>query len=96
MKRREYPLFLIINDILITKVLIDPHYEQKHTNSVNDEIILELAKTLSTKEHRHIAVSKNFKYFVDDKIKYKERFYKLIWMLEDNENYLGIINAYRR
>ena len=96
MKRREYPLFLIINDVLITKVVIDPHYEQKHQKSVNDEIILELAKTLNAKEHRHIAISKTYKYFVNDKVKYRERFYKLIWMLEDNENYLGIINVYRR
>jgi len=30
---------------LIT-LIIDPHYEEKHAESINDEIIIELVKTL--------------------------------------------------
>ena len=34
MARREYPVELKINEKLITKVVIDPHYEEKHAESV--------------------------------------------------------------
>lgn len=46
MSRREYAINITVNEVLITKVIIDPHYEEKHRESVNDEIIVNLVKTL--------------------------------------------------
>jgi hypothetical protein len=45
MSRREYNISITVNEVLISKVIIDPHYEEKHAESINDEIILELVKT---------------------------------------------------
>jgi len=37
-----------------------------------------------------------YSYFVTDRIEFKGKQYKLIWLLEDHEIYIGVINAYRR
>jgi hypothetical protein len=37
-----------------------------------------------------------YSYFVTDKIEYQGKLYKLIWLLEEHEIYIGVINAYRR
>lgn len=37
-----------------------------------------------------------FNYFSQDQIGLNGKFYKLIWLLEENESYIGVINAYRR
>ena len=34
--RREYDIEVVINALKITKVIIDPHYEEKHAESIND------------------------------------------------------------
>ena len=96
MSRRDYAVNLTINDILITKVIIDPHYEEKHAESINDEIVIELVKSLDGKTFEADDEKGPYSYFVTDKIELKGKLYKLIWLLEDHEIYIGVINAYRR
>ena len=45
--QREYLLRIEINGRKLNKVIIDSHYEQKHADSMNDVLILELVKTLN-------------------------------------------------
>jgi hypothetical protein len=47
--RRTYDVDLVINDLRIRKVIIDSHYEKKHSESIDDDIILCLVKTLNGK-----------------------------------------------
>lgn len=47
MRRREYFEKLLVNGVFISKIIIDPHYEDKHSESINDEIILNLVRTLN-------------------------------------------------
>ncbi|MGB0453470.1 MAG: hypothetical protein ACPGJV_07120 [Bacteriovoracaceae bacterium] len=96
MNRREYEVKLIVNGVLVSKVIIDPHYEEKHSESINDEIILELIKFLDGKEFEPDDEKPPYSYFVTDKIELKGKLYKLIWLLEEGQIYIGIINAYRR
>jgi hypothetical protein len=96
MSRREYSINITVNDVLIKKVIIDPHYEEKHAESINDEIVLELVKTLDGKIFEPDDEKAPYSYFVTDKIKVNDKLYKLVWLLEDHEIYIGVINAYRR
>ena len=96
MKRREYPVSITVNDQKISKVIVDPHYEKKHSHSIDDGIILKLVQTLDCEQHEAVAVDEGYSYFVKDRILVEGKSYKLIWLLEKHEIYVGVINAYRR
>jgi hypothetical protein len=96
MRRREYPISIVINRRRIHKVIIDPHYEEKHADSINDTIILKLVKTLDGEIIEPDQESPPYAYFSRDKIELNGKFYKLVWLLEDDEIYIGVVNAYRR
>lgn len=97
MSRREYPIFLTINGRSITKVVIDPHFELRHRDSINDEIILELVWLLDNAEELPKTIDEaGYEYYVSDKLNLNNKLYKLIWLLHENEIFIGIVNAYRR
>jgi hypothetical protein len=96
MNRREYPTKLTINGRRIVKVIIDPHYELKHSRSINDDLILELVQLLSGGNFEPDATDATFQYFVSDNLILKSKRYKLVWLLEKNAIYIGVINAHRR
>jgi len=78
-------------------VIIDPHYEEKHADSITDDTILALVKLLDGKSFQPIDVDEEgFQYFVNDRLEIGGMFYKLIWLLHEKELFVGIVNAYRR
>jgi len=96
MKRREYAARLTVNGLRIEKVVIDPHYELKHNESVSDSVILKLVEQLDGGDFEAEDIDDGFEYFVADRLELSGKFYKLIWLLEKGELYIGIVNAYRR
>ena len=44
---RKYPLALWFNGRRYTEVAIDPHYQAKHSESVTDDLILELRRNIA-------------------------------------------------
>ena len=96
MKRREYKINITVNKERINKVIIDPHYEAKHSKSISDELILALVKTLDGREFEPEKEDPPFTYFMTDQLQISGKSYKLVWLLEEGHIYIGIINAYRR
>tara|TARA_B100001248_G_scaffold261195_1_gene251559 strand:+ start:10606 stop:10905 length:300 start_codon:yes stop_codon:yes gene_type:complete len=96
MKRREYDINIEVNGRRITKVIIDPHYEIKHSKSINDELILSLVKLLDQGIFPVQVRDGDYEYFVTDNLIVNEKAYKLVWLLQDNELYIGVVNAHRR
>lgn len=95
MNRRQYKICISVNEILITKVIIDPHYEKKHAESINDELILKLVHTLDGQFFMINDEKYPYFYFEGKKINLNGKHYRLIWLLEEYQDYIGIINAYR-
>lgn len=97
MPRREYIIDLTINGRHLKKLVIDSHYEVKHSESVSDEIIIELVKELDGGFYRVEKVDdQGFQYFVEDYMELDNKLYKLIWLLHDDEIFIGVVNCYRR
>ena len=69
MDRREYKISVTINERHITKVVIDPHYELKHSSSVSDEIIVQLVRLLDGGVFPAQETSGVYEYFVTDRLK---------------------------
>ena len=95
MSRREYDIRIVFNEVEIKKVIIDSHFELKHSESINDEIILGLVKKLDGLILAPQDVNFSFNYF-SEKLELNVKPYRLIWLLEREEFYIGVVNAYRR
>ncbi len=81
--RREYDINLFINNTIISKVIIDDHYEKKHSESVDDKIIISLVKKLNNEVFEASSSKGDYHYFVTEKV-LNEKNYRLVWLLEDN------------
>lgn len=93
--RRHYEIdSIFINDRSISEVVIDSHYENKHTDYVDDNLILILVSHLDGGYELPVDVKDNYSYFVKV-IELNKKYYRLIWLLENKYNYIGIINAFR-
>lgn len=93
--RRSYKLSIIVNDRKINEVIIDPHFEIKHSESINDEIILDLVRKLDGGYFEVDARDEDFEYFKTDPIYFSGKKYRLIWLLKNNCMFIGVVNAFR-
>lgn len=96
MSRREYKTDIVINEIRITKIIIDPHFEEKHKSSINDEVIIQLVESLDGGEFEPETIDSPFEYYKGERIKLNDKLYRLIWLLEKGQIYIGVVNAHRR
>ena len=96
MSRREYKTDIVINEIWITKIIIDPHFEEKHKSSINDEVIIQLVESLDGGEFEPETIDSHFEYYKGERIKLNDKLYRLIWLLEKGQIYIGVVNAHRR
>lgn len=96
MGRHEYEIDpVVVNGLEISKVIIDPHYEENHSDHINDELILDLVSRLDgRREVPETMDDEGFSYFVT-LVRYGLKQYRLIWLLETDAIYIGVINAYR-
>jgi hypothetical protein len=86
---------VIFNEEHFNEVWIDPHYEEKHGDSVTDQLILSLLSRLSEKPWASQSDAKGFHFFEVD-VDFKSKFYRLIIVVPPDGSYLGVRNAYRR
>lgn len=96
MALREFSISITVNSRKIQKVIIDSHYEAKHKSVINDELILRLVKSLDGGTYPVQDRNAPYEYYVTDRMEFEGKLYKLVWLLEDNQIYIGGVNAYRR
>jgi hypothetical protein len=94
--RRTYPVKITVNGVSVSRVVIDPHYEIRHRSSMGDELILKLVGDLDQGTFLPDDIDKDgYQYFTYDTW-IRGKFYRLIWLLPPERDYLGVVNAYRR
>ncbi len=95
--QRSQELKLMINGRKLNRVVIDSHYEVKHAASMNDALIIELVKTLNGKIYLHEYITiQGWEIYTLDPLVFNKKSYRLVWCLSPEENYIGVINAFRR
>ena len=94
-ERPEYQLKLTLNDRKISRVIIDQHYRLSHAESINDDIILDLIRTLDGKKIPPEKVKGKFEYFTVEPAYRLAMPYRLVLVLCLTDTYLGVVNAFR-
>ena len=95
--QREYLLRVIINGRKLRRVVIDSHYEKRHSDTVTDEVILDLVKEVAkTPQVAEKVTSNGFEIYVTEPVYREGKPYRLVWTTHPNEDYVGVINAFRR
>jgi len=94
-QRPEYPLKITINGRNLNRVVIDQHYRLKHGQSMNDEIILDLVKTLDGKKFPPEKIQGENEYFTVEPVYRLEKPYRVVLVLCLTDDYLGVVNAFR-
>lgn len=93
---RVYESRLFINGTWFCEVWIDTHYEEKHSKSINDELILEMLGLLNYERYLPQVIRKDGYQFYTTDLVLNGKAYRLIWVIPPDESYVGVRNAYRR
>lgn len=95
MTRPEYPLKIVINGRKLNRVIIDQHYKEKHADSINDQLILELVKEIDGRIFPVEEVHGEFQYFTIQRVVKTDKPYRLVLLICMTDDYLGVFNAFR-
>lgn len=90
--RREYSLAITFNKRCFSRVVIDPHYEEKHPD-ITDQLILELVKQLDGRDIEPEGEADGFKYFAHE-MDWQHKSYRIV-LTYCEEDFLGVINVFR-
>lgn len=92
--RRIYKIDpILVNGKTILQVVIDPHFEVKHSTAMNDALILSLVNHLNGRHELPETKKGRYAYFAT-LIEHNRKQFRLIWLLEDHSIYIGVVNAY--
>jgi hypothetical protein len=95
LERPEYQLKIKLNGRLFSRVIIDQHYKLKHSESMNDQLILELVKSLDGEELTPESKKGDFEFFKVDPILRDSKPYRVILTICLFDDFVGVINAFR-
>jgi len=95
--RRSYAINIKINKCVFKEVIIDPHFEIKHSKIMDDESILALVQNLDGRVLEPIGIDKDgFCYFKTEPMYFKGKPFRLVWLIDPENRYIGILNCFRR
>lgn len=92
---RRYSIDLRVNGKNFKEVWIDPYYELKHKDSVDDQLILNLVQAFDGWLISLSAAVSGFEFY-EAEGNYEGKAYRVILVIPADGSYLGVRNAYRR
>jgi hypothetical protein len=90
----SYAISISFNGRLFTELIIGQYYKKNHPE-MNDELILKLIIQLDNLVAHPADLKDDFLYFKEEPIFLENKPYRLIFVIEKNGKYLGVINAFR-
>jgi hypothetical protein len=92
--KREYEIKpLMVNNRVVSKLIIDSHVD-KHADHIDDDLIKLVVRCLDGEVYLPIDENDGFTYFATN-LKHEENWYKLVWLLEGDDLYIGVITVYK-
>lgn len=91
---RVHKTLVVFDRKYFSEVWIDPHYEEKHSESITDELILALVQRLGGKAAVPVSETYGYRYYKYE-VTYQQKPYRLILVRPFDDSYLGVRNAYR-
>lgn len=83
---------IVVNGKSIRRVVVDPHI-RKH-GDITDDLLLDLVRLLDDTDNLPVEEKDGFSYFVNLLVA-RGKQYRLVWLLEEDQLYIGVITAYR-
>lgn len=96
MERGSYSVSITVNGQNIKKVVIDNHFKLKHSSTMSEKLILELVGLLDGGDFSPETKAHSFEYYMNENLVLENKRYRLVWLIEKEELFIGVINAYRR
>lgn len=96
-ERKSYTLSVEFNGAVFIGVEIGQHYKEKHPD-ISDELILAILEQVvdGKKVDPEGDVDEDgFQYFKIEQLEFEGRWYRMILLTCQGENYLGVVNAFR-
>lgn len=94
MSRSTYRESVTINDHRFSHILVDQHYREKHSE-LNDLLIVELVASLDGQSFDVEMHRPPYEYFSVEPVPHGLKHYRLVLLLCREENYIGVVNAFR-
>lgn len=100
-KEVDYSYYLLKKTLLVNsktvikEIYIDPYWKKHQDEGISEPLIIELVKLLDKKGAEIGKRYDSWVYFVNEPWFYGDKAYCLVWCLEDNQNYLEVIDCYR-
>ena len=95
MKYRKRELTVTVNGLKFNEIWIDPHYEENHSDSMSDELILRLVRLLDgVYDLNYREAESGFLYWATS-LELDGKSYRLVWLMPPDHRYLGVRNAFR-
>jgi hypothetical protein len=93
--RTEHPLKLVLNGRKLSRIIIDQHYKEKHSESINDDLIINLVKTLDGETFPVESRKGEFEFLKVEPVIWDEKPHRVVLVLSITDDFVGVINAFR-
>ena len=94
-RRTEYRVVMTFQGRSMSRIVIDQHYRDRHHESIDDELILDLVQAQNGAYYFPVSTQGDFEFFKIEPVVWKLKSYRLILLVCQSEDYVGVVNAFR-
>lgn len=92
--REEYPVSIVLSGRHFRRIIIDPHYKEKHPE-LTDLLIVKLVRQLAGEDFMITDRKGIYRYFRAEPVLHAGKPYRLVMVTAENDDFIGVVNAFR-